>query len=121
MKTLSLDLRERIVAAVVAGGTVQEVADRFCVSHDSVRNLKIKHEAGQSLEAKKRPGRSPRLAHEEEGALEALVQVHPDATLEVLCVLWNEQKGLLLPKSTMHDALHRVKARFKKNMRGQRT
>ncbi len=118
MRALSLDLRERIVAAVVAGESVQEVADRFCVSHDSVRRMQLKHERGQSLAPRPHPGREPRVGGEDEAALVALVEAHPSKTIEEMSALWFEQTGVLLPRSTMHDALKRVGARFKKNTRG---
>ncbi len=41
-----MDLRERIGGALVKGARVQEVATRFCVSHDSVRRLQLKHQRG---------------------------------------------------------------------------
>ncbi len=113
-----MDLRERIVAAVVAGGKVQEVADRFSVSHDSVRRLQLKHGRGESLAPRVGGGRPPRVLQEQEAALVALVQAHPSQTIEEMSVLWFEQSRVLLPRSTMHDALRRVKARFKKNTSG---
>jgi len=121
MKALSVDLRERIVAAVVAGGSVQAVADRFCVSHDSVGRLQLKHQQGQSLTPRPHPGRAPRVGGQDEVALAALVEVHPSATIEEMRGLWQEQTGVLLPHSTMHDALRRVGVRFKKNTSGQGT
>lgn len=113
-----MDLRERIVAAVVAGGRVQDVADRFNVSHDSVRRLQLKHERGPSLAPSVHLGPRPRVGVEDEAALVALVQAHPRQTIEEMSVLWQEQSGMALPRSTMHDALRRVNARFKKNARG---
>lgn len=115
MNPLSLDLRERIVNALVAGASVQEVATRFCVSHDSVRRLQVKHERGESLAPLPHLGRTPRVADEEQEALVALVKGNPSATIESMRGLWAEQTGVLLPHSTMHDALVRVRARFKKN------
>ncbi len=121
MKPLSMDLRERIVAAVVAGAKVQSVADRFCVSHDSVGRLRLKHARGQSLAPRPHPGRAPRVGGEDEAALAALVAAHPSATIEEMRMLWEQDTGVLLAHSTMHDALRRVGARFKKNTSGQRT
>lgn len=118
MKALSVDLRERIVSAVVAGGSVQSVAERFCVSHDSVRRLQLKHAGGQSLAPRRPPGRAPRVGGDDEAALVALVRAHPSATIEEMRVLWEQVTGVLLPHSTMHDALRRVGARFKKNTSG---
>lgn len=116
-----MDLRERIVAAVVAGAKVQSVADRFCVSHDSVGRLQLKHQRGQSLAPRPHPGRAPRVDGDDEAALAALVEAHPGATIKEMRVLWEQGTGVLLPHSTMHDALRRVGARFKKNTSGQRT
>lgn len=109
-----MDLRERIVAAVVAGGSVQSVADRFCVSHDSVGRLQLKHQRGQSLAPRPHPGRAPRVGGEDEAALAALVESHPSATIEEMRMLWEQDTGVLLAHSTMHNALRRVGARFKK-------
>ncbi len=114
MKALSLDLRERIVMALVEGGRVQEVATRFCVSHDSVRLLQLKHERGESLAPRPHLGRTPRVRGEEEATLVELVEQHQSATIEEMSVLWAQQTGVVLPRSTMHDALVRVRARFKK-------
>lgn len=114
MKPLSLDLRERIVNALVDGESVQEVATRFCVSHDSVRRLQLKHQRGESLAPQPHLGRTPRVGEDEQGALVSLVRHNPSATIEAMRGLWAEQTGVLLPHSTMHDALVRVRARFKK-------
>lgn len=115
MKTLSMDLRERIVGALVEGARVQEVANRFCVSHDSVRRLQLKHQRGESLAPRPRLGRTPRVGSQEAQALRSLLEHNPNATIEEMSALWEQQTGVLLPRSTLHDSLVRVRARFKKN------
>jgi len=98
--------------------------------------LQLKHQQGQSLTPRPHPGRAPRVGGQDEVALAALVEAHPSATIEEMRGLWQEQTGVLLPHSTMHDALRRVGVRrvgvrrvgvrrvgvrFKKNTSGQGT
>ena len=109
-----MDLRERIVRALVEGASVSAVALRFEVSHDTVERYKKRHERGEDLAPRRPPGRRPSVPVEEHAALRALVQSHPDATIEGMSALWQEQSGQALPRSTMHDHLRRVGARFKK-------
>ncbi len=110
-----MDLRERVVRALVDGASVSEVALRFEVSHDTVERYKKRHECGEDLAPRPRLGRDPRVRVEEQEALRALVQNNPGATIEGMSALWQEQTGQELPRSTMHDHLRRVGARFKKN------
>lgn len=119
MKAYSKDLRERVVRALLEGASVRDVALRFEVSHDTVERYKKRHERGEELAPRPRPGRTPLVRAEEQEALRALVQSHPDATIEGMSALWQEQTGQELPRSTMYDHLRRVGARFKKNTRGE--
>lgn len=119
MKAYGMDLRERVVRALVEGASVSEVAQRFEVSHDTVERYKKRHERGEDLAPRPRPGRAPRVGAGEQEALQALVQAHPNATIEGMSALWQEQTGQELPRSTMHDHLRRVGAHFKKNTSGE--
>lgn len=111
-----MDLRERIVGALMEGASVRAVAERFAVSHDAVEDYRKRHERGEALAPLPRPGRTPRVSGEAaEQALRELVQAHPNATIEQMSALWQERSGQALPRSTMYDALRRVGARFKKN------
>jgi transposase len=119
MKTYSVDLRERIVAALQEGSSVREVALRFGVSHDTVQRYRSRHEQGQSLLPSPRLGRAPRVAPQEQEAFIAMVRENPNATLAQMSALWQERTGVTLPRATMHDHVRRLGGRFKKESHRQ--
>ena len=118
MRAISLDLRERIVAACDAGATQVSVAARFGVCTKTVSRLVARAGSGQLARA---PivGRSPRLRPEQEAELVSLLEQDVNWTVDQLCLAWRERTGQTLPRSTMHDAVRRVGARFKKKSSGQ--
>lgn len=101
-------LRERAVAAVLAGRPRREVAFAYGVCLRSLERWLALHAAGQSLEDKPRSGRPPLVGPEREADLRALVAERPTATLAELCDAWEERTGVRLGLSTMHDALERL-------------
>lgn len=113
MKPYSLDLRQRIVASLDKGLSVRQVCEQFAVSHDSVQRYRKLAGAG-TLSAKPIPGKTSRLQPEQEGGFIAMIQEHPDFTLEQFQHEWLERSGVWLPKSTLHDHLKRLGGRFKK-------
>ena len=118
MSAYSLDLRERIVSAVAEGGTHAQVAVRFGVCSKTVgRYVALK--TADRLRARPLPGRAPRVSPDQEAALRALVGEDPNRTLAQMSEAWQERTGQFLPRSTFHDAVQRVGARFKKNTRGR--
>jgi len=86
MKTISLDLRERIVAAYDAGGDTREaVARRFRVSEGMVKKLLgQRRRTGQIGPRHHRSGRKPLILPEHRERLRQLVAAKPDATLAEL-------------------------------------
>jgi transposase len=82
---LSVDLRERSLAALASGLSVTEVATRFDVSRSSLYRWQRKRAATGALTPGRSPGRPRRLNPDHEAALLAEVQTHPDATLGELC------------------------------------
>ena len=84
MKALSQDLRERIVTAYEnKQGTQLQIAKRFEVSPETVRNLLLlKRETG-SLEPRydKVPGPPRKITNEKQTALVNLMKETPDLTL----------------------------------------
>lgn len=83
----SLDLRERVVAAVKEGGKQPQVAERFRVSLSSVeRYVRLDREGG--LRAKPPPGRPATIAATAYGALAEQVTEHNDISLKEHCELW---------------------------------
>ena len=83
MKPLSMDLRERVVAACDAGGQTQaEVADRFDVSTSTVRRLLARRAATGSVAPRPHAGGFPsRVGEAARAALRGLVAAQPDVAL----------------------------------------
>ena len=115
MKPYSLDLRERIVAARREGQSVQEVATRFGVCTRTV-SVYWKLAQEQNLAPKPIPGKAPRLKAEHEPEFLAMVEAHPNWTLEQFKQEWQARTGVVLPKSTLHDHLKRLGGRYKKRV-----
>jgi transposase len=115
MQALSLDLRQRIVAALAAGDKRTHIATRFAVSESSVYRLHRQWKSQGDLSPKKRPGRGHALKDEDLPTLETLVQQQADPTGASLVEAWKEVSGNTIGLSTMHRALHRLKLSFKKN------
>ena len=86
MKALSLDLRQRIVAAYDAGeGTRQQIADRFKVSVHMVKKLLAQRRKLGSIEPQShRCGRKPRFTEQDLCWLRQTVEKRPDITLQEL-------------------------------------
>jgi len=83
-KPISLDLRERIVAAYVGKeGTREEVAKRFKVSVGMVKKLLAqKSRTGDLMPRYRFCGRKARLEPEHGKSMRRLVELEPDVTLE---------------------------------------
>lgn len=112
MKTLSLDLRSRILAAYDAGGVSrQEVADRFMVSLGMVKKLiQQRRHTGDIGNLHHNAGRPRLLTAEDEQRLLELHAAQPDATLAELC----ERLGVECHFITIHRTLRRLGLKFKK-------
>lgn len=80
----SMDLRERVVAAVAAGDSCRSVAERFAVSCSSVVRWSQRTRASGSPAPRSRGGQRPlALADQRDWLLARLVEV-PDLTLRAL-------------------------------------
>lgn len=110
-----MDLRERIVSARQAGESVVSVAQRFGVCTKTVRAYQSRASKGQ-LCPRPIPGKAARLRPEQEEAFVAMVQEKSDWTVEQLSLEWERRSGVLLPRSTLHDHLQRLGARYKKRV-----
>src|SRR5487761_2451368 len=113
-KTLSLDLRERIVAAYDAReGTRAEVAKRFKVSVGMVKKL-LAQRARHRFS-----GRKPRLMPEHGAQLKQLIAQEPDLTLAEL----KARLGLDYTVAAIHWVVNRLGLTYKKrrSMRPNRT
>jgi transposase len=85
-RTISLDLRERIVAAYDEGeGTREEVARRFRVSLGMVKKLLQQRRRTGSIAARHHlAGRKPRILSAHQRQMRALLGQKPDLTLKEL-------------------------------------
>ena len=121
VKAYSQDLRERIVSSCRSGRSVAEVASLFQVSEVAVRKYLRLVESGSSLAVGRSPGKPPRLRPEQEEAFVALMEEGSDWTLEKLGQEWHRRSGVLLPRSTLHDHVKRLRGRYKKESSGAGT
>jgi len=112
VKTLSLDLRERIVAAHDAGeGTREEVARRFRVSLGMVKKLlQQRRRTGDLGHRHGRSGRKARVLPEYRDRLGKLVAARPDLTLAQI------KAELVMPctVTAVHHALNALGLTYKK-------
>ncbi len=83
-RPLSMDLRERIVAAVEGGGSRQGAARRFDVSPSCVIKLMQRWRATGSLAPGRMGGWKDYALAEHEALVRALLTERPDLTLEEL-------------------------------------
>jgi transposase len=120
-RTLSLDLRERIVAAYDAKeGTREEVAQRFKVSLGMVKKLLAQRARTGDLRPRHRfSGRKARLLPEHGPRLKALIAQQPDLTLAEL----KARLGLGCTVAAVHWVVAKLGLTYKKrrSMRRSKT
>lgn len=119
MGAISIDLRERIVAACDRREeTQEEIAKRFDVSLGFVKKLvKQRNKLGHIRPLYDRVGAKRKLTEEKVAELISLVDERPDRTLEELRDLLEVDCTI----QTIHNALKREGFSFKKNVTSQRT
>jgi transposase len=115
MRAYSLDLRERIIAALEVGQTVAEVALRFAVSPRTVRRYRQQWRDAGSLVARTSPGRPPLIDPDQHAALTMLVLATPDATLTEYCQQWTAASGVSVSAATMCRTLQQLELTRKKS------
>ena len=113
-RAYSLDLRERVVAAVWSGESCRKVAGTYRVSVASVVKWSQRFRATGSAGAKRMGGNQPRsLAGERDWLLERLAAV-PDVTLRALVVELGE-RGVVTSYGSVWRIVHDAGISFKKN------
>ena len=115
-RPLSLDLRERAIASVLAGESCRSVAARFGVAVSSVVKWSQRHRLTGSVAPGKMGGhRKPVLDPHREFIIERITQI-PHLTLhglkQELAV-----RGIKVSHNTVWQFLRREGLRFKKNTR----
>lgn len=115
MRAYSLDLRQRIIAALEAGQSVATVAERLSVSPRSVRRYRQQWREQGTLDGRLRPGRRRKIAADQEAMLLAQVAAAPDATLREHRQRWHAQTGVWVSEATLCRALQRLALTVKKS------
>jgi transposase len=114
VKPISLDLRQRILAALKEEGSSLVVAKRFRVGASSVRKLRLQMLRTGSFEPGTAPGRERLVQGQDEERLLRLVRAYPDATLNVLRELLLDETGVSVSETTMWRQLERMGITLKK-------
>ena len=124
MKPYSLDLRERVVAAVEAGEmSRQRVAKVFGVSYYWIKKLfRQKRDRGTIAPLPHGGGQKPQLDEKRLRALRQEVSRHPDATLQEFCKKVRGVDGAPVSVPTMSRTLRKLGfTRKKESALSQRT
>ncbi len=118
-KTLSMDLRERVLRHVLAGNSRRRAAAKFEVSASSAVRIAARHAATGSVAPKKgRRGRRSSLDGHRDFLVRRLAE-EPDITMPALAAELAE-KGTRIDPSNLSRWFIRNGYRFKKNAAGQR-
>lgn len=115
MKSYSVELREKIVAAHVEKNiSIRKVANIFSVTKSLVQKLVKQQELDGNLQPKRRG--KPQFSHltNADTELRELVEAHPDATLIELCELFADKTGNWVGRSAMCRALQKLGLNRKK-------
>lgn len=107
MRAYSLDIRQRIVAAVRSGHSKDEVAELFGVDRSTI-NRYLRLAEGERLAAKPLPGRAPHISPAQHADLVLQLHLHPADTLAEHCQRWDAVHGVAVSLATMSRAIRRV-------------
>lgn len=113
-RAYSLDLRERVVAAVASGESCRTVATLFQVSVASVVKWSQRHRATGSAAAKPVGNRRGSSLTEHREWLLARLGAKPDLTLRAL-VVELEERGVVTSYGSVWRVVHGADITFKKN------
>jgi transposase len=115
MKAYSLDLREKIVAAVGCGMSKAQAARTFGVGATSVKRYVKLAEEGKPLNPGKAPGRKGKLGGIGIKLLEEDLRVRPAITYEKRADLLCELLGIRVSKATICRMIKRLGYTWKKD------
>ena len=121
MRAYSLDLRQKVVAAVERGdSTIEEVASSFGVGQTFVKKMLRQHrETGDLSPRPHGGGQTARLSGNHLKALRAEVARHPDKTAAALRDHLEERAGVMVSRPTVTRALSSLGLSRKKNAGGE--
>jgi transposase len=121
MRAYSLDLRQKVVAAVERGdSTIEEVAASFGVGQTFVKKMLRQHrETGDLRPRPHGGGRTARLSDKHLKLLRREVERSPDKTVPALRDHLEERAGVTVSTPTVSRALSRLGLSRKKNGGGE--
>jgi transposase len=115
MNAYSVDLRQRVVAAVTSGMSRNDVIRTFQISAATLgRYLKQYRQSGNLTPRRHTGGAQKQIGSEQHPALQELITAAPDATLAEICQQWQQRTGVLVSQATMSRALARIGLKRKK-------
>jgi transposase len=116
----SLDLRRRVVAAVLAGHATQaEIAERFAVSLTTVENWLRRFRATGALDpTDQRHGPRRLLSDDDDARIAAYLEADNDLTLDELAERFSDETGRAVSDTTIFRSLVRSHLTRKKKRSG---
>ncbi len=114
MKAYSLDLQERIVAAVADGMPKALAARTFRVSVATVKVYVARQQRAVSLVPGHSSGRPAYIRSEQYPALRRQLETTPDATLAEHAALWEKSHGVRPSLSALWRTIRRIGWTYKK-------
>ena len=103
----SRDLRIRILDAITDGATTSLIAERFGVSHRTVRRYRQQIRDTGAIEPRPNRGRQAQLVIDADRLIEQLAE-QPTATLDEHCRAWTARTGQAVSVTTMWRAIRTV-------------
>ena len=109
MRAYSLDLRERVMAALDDGMSRSEASTTFKISHSTIKRWLARSRSGQPLAAPRPRGRTPLFCDSDLAALCTRLQAAADATIAAHTNWWNHTypERIVSPK-TIERAIARL-------------
>ncbi len=119
-QSYSEDLRARVLAAIDGGMAARLAAQLFRVSVSYIYKALIRRRRTGEVSASRSRGHRPRkLSAEQEAALAARIDAHPDLTLAALQAWLLAEHGVRLSNGAMWSAVARLGLSFKKRRSGR--
>lgn len=109
MKPYSIDLRERVLAALDRGLSRQKVVTTFQISLASIKRwLAARRDTGNIAPRRASGGPTRTIPPAQDGLLRAQVTAFPDATLAEHAKHWNTTHGTSLSQWSVGRAIRRL-------------
>jgi transposase len=108
MRAYSIDLRQRVLAALERGMSRQQAVVTFGVSLATIKRWRTLQRTTASLTPKGAPGRRRTIPVAHHAALWSQLEANPDATLAHHTQQWNATHGVELSYRTLGRAIQRL-------------